>query len=287
MKQNIDNSQLTNPDYVINKELHLQSPTGAYTRTSIAFCNTSRTHGLLVAPVKEFENKPHVLLSSLDEVFEQDGCSFKLGFHQFPGTYYPEGINFIQNVSLTPHPKIVYCMGALKLVKELYLDPKNDVLQIRYSLTEACKPMTLKLFPYLAFRQADKLCQANGNTNFSFRNIENGIKMKLYFGYPYLFMQMTKEAQFVFSPDWHYDFSYNDDRLFGDEWLEDLYMPGYIETTLSEGQRMLITISLRELSNDELTRRLRHFGMRQKPKRKLKSTTKQKVKEGLKTKNPV
>ena len=45
-------------------------------------CNTRKQHGLLVIPIEGMGDKPHVLLSSLDETVIQHGAPFNLGLHQ-------------------------------------------------------------------------------------------------------------------------------------------------------------------------------------------------------------
>ena len=62
-----DKNLLINLDQSLTKEMLRTNQAGAYHCTSLVGCNTRKQHGLLVIPVEELGNKPHVLLSSLDE----------------------------------------------------------------------------------------------------------------------------------------------------------------------------------------------------------------------------
>ena len=52
--------------------------------------------------------------------------------------------------------------------------------------------------------------------------VENGIKTSMYPGYPELYMQFSKENEFVFRPDWYRKFEYSKELERGYDFNEDL-----------------------------------------------------------------
>ena len=83
---------------------------------------------------------------------------------------------------------------------------------IKYTLEDAHSATTLRFRPFLAFRSVNELTQANDRINQSFTEIENGISMWLYPGYPELFMQFNKPVKFVYEPQLYYGIEYQKEQ---------------------------------------------------------------------------
>jgi hypothetical protein len=66
---------------------------------------------------------------------------------------------------------------------------------------EASEPMKLQIRPFLAFRSIHQLTYANMAANTKIDFIKNGIKSRLYDGFPYLHMQFSRKVDFVHVPD--------------------------------------------------------------------------------------
>ncbi len=76
-----------------------------------------------------------------------------------------------------------------------------------------------------------------------FKYISNGIKTRLYDGYPYLYMQFSKEVQFVPTPDWYYNVEYLEEQRRGYEFKEDLFVPGSFKLTARKGESIIFSAS--------------------------------------------
>ena len=101
-------------------------------------------------------------------------------------------------------PTTYYQVGSALLKKEVVFEHYSDRLLIRYTLEETHSPQTLlRLRPYLAFRSVRAFTHANGAANTDYTPIAGGIKMRLYDGYPYLCMQISKRNTYVHQPDWY------------------------------------------------------------------------------------
>ena len=69
----------------------------------------------------------------------------------------------------------------------------------------------------------------NPTASREYEEIENGIRTRMYAGYPYLYMQFSKKPTFVINPDWYRGLEYPKEQERGYASREDLYVPGYFE----------------------------------------------------------
>jgi predicted glycogen debranching enzyme len=242
-----EKEQLINLEYSLNKEILRSNRAGSYMSSTLNGCNTRKYHGLLICPIENFGDEKHVLLSSLDETIVQNDAEFNLGIHRFKGGIYePKGHKYIHDIKIDRIPEITYRVGGVVLTKERILVEKKEQVLIRYTLEEANYPTTLRFKPYLAFRNIHQLSKANMFANSKFKKVNNGISMKLYEGYPDLFMQFSKNADFVPVPDWYYNIEYLKELTRGYEYLEDLYVPGYFELPIEKGETVIFSAATSE-----------------------------------------
>ncbi|WP_347839526.1 amylo-alpha-1,6-glucosidase [uncultured Draconibacterium sp.] len=251
-----DKEQLVNLEYSLFKEILRSNRAGSYLSTTLNGCNTRKYHGLLVCPIANFGGEKHVLLSSLDETVIQNEAEFNLGIHRYKGgTYEPKGHKYIRNVEFDAIPKITYRVGGVVLTKERLLVEKEEQVLIKYTLEEATSPTTLRLKPFLAFRNIHQLSKANMYVNRKFGKAKNGIKTCLYKGYPDLYMQSSKAVDFVAVPDWYYDIEYLKELNRGYDYLEDLFVPGYFEFPMKKGESIVFAAGLKEANPVSLKQR--------------------------------
>lgn len=251
-----EKEQLVNLEYSLSKEILRSNRAGSYLSTTLNGCNTRKYHGLLVCPIENLGGEKHVLLSSLDETVIQNKAEFNLGIHRYQGgVYEPKGHKYISNVEFADIPKITYRVGGAVLTKERLLVEKQEQVLIRYTLEDAHSPTTLRLKPFLAFRNIHGLCKANMNVNRKFDKLRNGIKVNLYDGYPDLFMQCSKKLEFVPVPDWYYNIEYLEELNRGYEYLEDLFVPGYFELQIEKGESIVFYAGLKQAKPVSLKQR--------------------------------
>jgi len=259
-----DKEQLVNLENSLYKEVLRSNRAGSYISTTINGCNTRKYHGLLVCPIKNFGGEKHVLLSSLDETVIQNEAEFNLGIHRYQGgVYEPKGHKYIRNIEFDKVLKTTYRVGGVVLTKERILVEKEEQVLIRYKLEEAQTPVTLRFKPFLAFRNIHHLSKANMFANSKFKPAENGISMKLYNNFPDLFMQFSKNVEFIPAPDWYYNIEYLKELNRGYDYLEDLLVPGYFELQINRGEIIVFSaatsktkpVSLKQRFTKELKKR--------------------------------
>ena len=246
-----DKRELGNLEYSLQREMLATDRRGGYMSTTIVGCNTRKYHGLIVAPIDSSDNA-YVLLSSLDETIVQHDQSFNLALHRFRGVYEPRGHKYITDFEYTPCPTITYRVGGVILRKEILWIHKRTQMMIRYTLVDAHSETTLRLRPFLAFRNKHELSKANMYANVRSYPVTNGVKSRLYDGFPWLHMQLSKtDAKFIPAPDWYYDFEYQKELERGYEGYEDLLTTGYFEMNIKKGESIIFSASVDELPSAE------------------------------------
>ncbi len=252
-----DKTQLINLEYSLSKEILRSNRAGSYASTTLVGCNTRKYHGLLVCPMEHLDGDRHVLLSTLDETVVEHGSEFNLGIHKYSGdNYNPKGHKYIRDFEAEPVPKFVYRIGNVIMTKERLLVEKEQQILIRYTIIEADRKTSLRFRPFLAFRNMHQLSKSNMHANTKTRNVTNGIKSRLYEGYPYLYIQFSKPVEFIPSPDWYYNIEYMEELKRGYDYKEDLFVPGYFEMPARKGETIIFSASTSNVENpDHLNRK--------------------------------
>ncbi|MDA3879217.1 MAG: glycogen debranching enzyme N-terminal domain-containing protein [Prolixibacteraceae bacterium] len=251
-----DKKELVNLEYSLQREILHSNRAGTYSCSSLSGCNTRKYHGLLVCPNYTLDGGKHVLLSSLDATIIQHGSEFNLGIHKYQGeNYEPKGHKYIRDFESDLIPVITYRIGGVVLTMETLLVEQTEQVLIRYTLVDAHSPTKLKLKPFLAFRNMHELSRSNLYANTKYTPVENGIKIKMYEGYPDLHLQLTKKTEYVANPDWYYDIEYYKEKNRGYNYLEDLYVPGYFETEIKKGESIIFSGATFEASTRQFQRK--------------------------------
>lgn len=235
--------ELVNLEYSLKREVLATNRAGGYMSSTIICCNTRKYHGLLIVPIEEFNGERHVLLSALDETIVQHGQAFNLGIHKYPGNYEPRGHKYIVDFEYEPVYTLTYRVGGVVLKKEIVLVHNEDQVVIRYTLLDAHSETLLRLKPFLAYRNVNSLCKANMMANTKYEPVENGIRSKLYNGFPSLNMQLSKANDFVAVPDWYKNIEYMEEENRGYDFREDLFVPGYFEVPIKKGESIVFSAS--------------------------------------------
>ena len=244
---------MTNLEESLHKELLRTNRSGAYSCSTIVDCNTRKYHGLLVVPVPELDDENHVLLSSLDPTVIQHGAEFNLGLHKYQGNNYsPKGHKYIREFDCDKVPTTVYRVGGVILKKEVVFQHYEDRILIRYTLVDAHSATTLRFRPFLAFRSVRQFTHENSTASRAYEEVDNGIRTKMYAGYPFLYMQFSKKNQFVFHPDWYRGVEYPNEQERGYASNEDLYVPGYFEMDIKKGESVVFSASTSQIKTTTL-----------------------------------
>ncbi|NCO55320.1 MAG: amylo-alpha-1,6-glucosidase [Bacteroidetes bacterium] len=249
-----DKTQLINLEYSLKRETLRSNNAGSYAFTTIIGCNTRKYHALLACQLDNIDGGTHILLSTFDETVVQHGESFNLGIHKYPGIYEPKGHKYIRDFETEPIMYVIYRVGGVVLKKEILLVTHKDRVLIRYTLLDANSPTKLIFRPFLAFRNIHALCKANYDVNTKFTSVKNGIKVRMYTGYPSLYMQFSKKPEYVPVPNWYYNIEYPEEQNRGYNYQEDLYVPGYFEVPIKKGEVLIFSAGTSQTVTQTLNR---------------------------------
>ena len=241
---------MTNLQESLPKELLRTNRSGAYSCSTIVDCNTRKYHGLLVVPIPELDDDNHVLLSSLDVTVIQHGAEFNLGLHKYQGNNYsPMGHKYIREFDCDNVPTTIYRVGGVVLKKEVVFQHYENRILLRYTLEDGHSATTLRFRPFLAFRSVRQFTHENSTASRDYTGVDNGIKTCMYAGYPDLYMQFSKQNEFVFRPDWYRGVEYPKEQQRGYASNEDLYVPGYFEMSIKKGESIVFAASTSEIKS--------------------------------------
>lgn len=250
-----DKLQLVNLEYSLGKEMLRSNRAGSFHCTTIIGCNTRKYHGLLVCPQPMLDNTNHVLLSKIDETVIQRDAEFNLGINKYPNSYNPKGHKYLRDYSVDVIPKATYRVGGVVLTKETLFVTEEEKVMIKYTLVEATSPTTLRVTPFLAFRNIHQLSKKNIYLDTKYDSVPNGIKTRMYEGYSPLYIQFSKsKLEYVHTPDWYDDVEYFHEQRRGYEFREDLYVPGFFELPIKKGESIILCAGTQEINPTMISR---------------------------------
>lgn len=249
-----DRHLVANLQESLHKEILRTNRKGAYCSTSILGCNTRKYHGILVVPIPEVSPNNHVLLSSLDVTVIQHDSPFNIGVHEYENNVFsPKGHKYIKEYNVNIGNDITYRIGGVLLKKEMFFCHYEHKVIIKFTLIDAHSKTTMQLRPLLAFRDVRMLTHKNDHINRNYELVKNGLKMKLYDNYPYMYMQFNKETKFIDEGYWNENIVYFKEKERGHNYKEDLYVPGYFELDIEKGESVYFVASLSESDTDTLS----------------------------------
>jgi len=251
-----DKNKLINLEYSLDREIIRSNRAGSYASMTIVGCNTRKYHGLLVCPLEQFGGEKHVLLSSMDVTIVEKDKEFNLGIHKYEGdNFVPKGHKYVRDFEAETIARTTFRVGSVVLVRESLLVEKEQQILMKFTLLESAGDISVRFRPFLAFRNAHTLSKSNLYADTRFKAAANGISVRMYKDYPDLFMQWSKKPEYIHVPDWYYDIEYMQEMRRGYEYKEDLFVPGYFELDMKQGDTHIFSAGTREIPAAGLKRR--------------------------------
>ncbi len=215
------------------REWLLANDLGGYASATIVGSNTRAYHGLLVAALEPPADR-WLLLSSLDE--EIAGIS--LANHQYPGVIYPQGFKYQQEFRSDPFPRLCYQVGSTWIEKTVFMIRGENTTIISYKIkngqgTFAIVPLVHSRSFHAAFPLPPLSQEPLGAGTILRSRLRPDIRLTLF----------SDGAAYVPQEMIYHNFEYEEERLRGLAWKEDLFTPGHFEIELSGDAAFAIAAS--------------------------------------------
>lgn len=233
-----DKAACQNTRRALRKEWLLTNGLGDYSSSSILYCNTRKYHGLLVAASPSGRQ---VLLSAMEESVAGGGKEFFISTRQHPNTLYPQGHQYLEDMTLDPWPQFTYRVGDVRIIREIIMENGKTRLLIRWKVegtgreNQSIPPkLELRVKPLLAYRGFHQLTRANNAIQHRTQSAPGGFGIQPYPGMPEMFFQISSAHSYQPAPCWYYNVKYFRERDRGFDDTEDLFQPGIIDIPLSD-----------------------------------------------------
>jgi glycogen debranching enzyme len=212
--------------------------TGAFAMGTVSGVNTRRYHALLTASLKPPVER-YVLLSRVDEEVLIDDATFALGACQYPGAVVPQGYQHLTEFRAEPCATWLYSLDGATVEKQVYLVPGRQAVVLRY---RADRRATLRVRPFLAYRDYHSLSHSNGSVNLTADQGPGSVRIEPYQGLPA--MEFRTDGQFTPDVHWYRDIEYLAELDRGLDFREDLFTPGLLTLELMPGEWTSICASI-------------------------------------------
>ncbi|MHC4665225.1 MAG: amylo-alpha-1,6-glucosidase [Planctomycetota bacterium] len=249
---------------LLSKEWLLTNERGGYASSTIIGCNTRRYHGLLIGSVNPLANRIMGLANCLEMVIlNRDGplggdsrngnCPkvFNLSTFEFSGKFAPEGFKYITCFRRDVGVHFDYRFDRIGLTKSAYLAHDADTVALVYDFTgvddfvsrqrrktgASEQAVEFVLRPFAALRDFHALQRSytplcsdqRGDGLLIHHDVPGGCELFLSCSS----MDFRKDQQ------WWFNFVYRSDKERGQDFMEDLWSPGFFKCRLDSNVRIV------------------------------------------------
>jgi predicted glycogen debranching enzyme len=244
------------------QEWLLTNGTGAFTSGTVVGCNTRRYHALLCAatipPVGRI-----VALNRIGEMLTIDGGErHEFSINQLAADeFFPRGERYLRRFELRDAARWEYDVAGVRVIKEVILCPKRDVVGIRYRVEPDGKRALLELRPMVSIRDFHAI-QRGADKSYQVNVDPEGVCVA--HGEHTLFVRAAG-ARFDEKPDWWKGHWYAIEAERGQDHVEDLFTPGRFVLETSSSATVTLVAAMAPVSSidwdEELERRKTSAGV--------------------------
>lgn len=215
---------------------------GGYSSGTVSGANSRKYHGLLVAAMHPPVGRM-VLLSKLVETVITENASYELDCNQFYDNVHPKGFQYLSGFKKGLFNEFTFQTGNVELAKTVFMPHGENTTIIRYEVKKADGDVTLKLKPFLSYRDYHGIMRANEGINRGFHFDGDTLKLHPYNGTPELLITVPG-AVFAPQPDWYKGYIYAGERDRGMECEEDLFTHGEFYVRLKKGDVLSVVATV-------------------------------------------
>jgi predicted glycogen debranching enzyme len=229
---------------LLTKEWLLTNGRSSYASSTIVGCNTRRYHGLLIASLEPPTKRIMAMANCLEMVIV-GGVRFNLSTFEFSEKFAPDGFSYIRRFRQDTGVHFDYVLNKLEMTKSVYLVRDVDTVVVEYDFTSVQEPAEFVLRPYVGLRDFHSLQKSHAPL--SSRRLGNGLLVHYdRGGLPQageLFLSCPA-ANFESDPQWWFNFVHRSDRERGQDFMEDLWTPGFFKCHIDVPIKVVLWASL-------------------------------------------
>jgi predicted glycogen debranching enzyme len=216
-------------DELLGCEYLLTNTRGGYSAGTVVGCNTRRYHGLLIGTLDPPANRI-IGLANLLETIITDGQMHHLSTFEFPEKFSPAGHSFVKRFTRDLGVHFDYQWEGVELTKSIYLSRNDDTVLVEYDFKSVERAFDFTLRPFAALRDFHCLqksyapmCSAQRENNLLiYHDVAGSCELLIDCG----------KMNFEKDPQWWFNFVYRKDRSRGQDFLEDLWSPGFYKCNI-------------------------------------------------------
>ncbi|MCD6377061.1 MAG: glycogen debranching enzyme N-terminal domain-containing protein [Caldisericaceae bacterium] len=218
---------------------------GAYSSSTICGMNTRREHGLLVVPHLTL-NRKVVTLAKFEETIFIENKLYEISTNAYKDNIYPHGYQYQEKYVDEPFITFYYKIEDRRIRKVLFLLENQNILLVRYELTNQGRPVTLVIKPFLAVRFNTDLNTETQGLNTDTYLGESFVRWAPRQAMPELYVYFNK-GEFIPATLWYHGFVYPKDNGKYKLQTEDLFNPGFFQVDLKPYETFDLFISVHSL----------------------------------------
>ncbi len=218
---------------------------GTWAASTVCGMNKSQNHGLFMT--ENQEGKLISLLAKLEESVITEKGKESLSVNQYPGALHPQGFKKLISFKKKLFPEFIYQIGEVTIRKVIAAVHQQPITLVIYELLQGADKVEMELLPMINNREVGQLTYQNEaiKTKAEFEN--NVFVHKAYPKNPSLYIHL--EGSYTADPVWFNNLEYEEERIKGAFYREDLFSPGKFRIELKKNQVFGIMISDRSQAN--------------------------------------
>ncbi len=240
-------------DSALQYEWLVTNGIGGYASSTALGTNTRRYHGLLVAALRPPLGRT-LLVSRLHEEVDASGDVSSISTVEYhDGTVHPAGYLFLEDFQLIGTlPLWRYRVRDVELHKILWMDREANTVYIRYYLTEAPGAITLRIDPFVTYRDYHQQTQGSLDWHISTERADGGYNVQVGGAPNPIRIFAWPETHAVETGLWYWKHLHRRERERGLDFLEDLYTPLRFPIRMEPGSYATLVFSAEEVTADSL-----------------------------------
>jgi predicted glycogen debranching enzyme len=221
---------------LLAREWLLTNRRGSFASSTIAGCNTSGYHGLLVGSPDPLVNRVMALSDCLETVL-WSGQTEEISTCEFQDRFAPSGYRYLHDFSRDIGARFSFRLAPVDLSKAIYLARDSDTVLVEYTFEEVREPFDLILRPLVALRDFHLLQKSDASLTQT--PLHDGVIVQRDLLAGSSLRMGCSELQFESDPQWWFDFMYRVNRERGLHCVEDLWAPGIFRGRVETAGRIL------------------------------------------------